>query len=158
MAAVVDFGAPSAGVYVEPRGRGYGERRPARATAKPAEPAMRLPIDHEHLARYTLANIELEREVLALFVGEAPRTLAAMRAASAVEPVAAKAWHMGGHTLKGSARAVGAWRVAAAAEAAERDHQGERAVLLAHLAALEAAVGEVAAYVAGLDAGQSPLP
>jgi HPt (histidine-containing phosphotransfer) domain-containing protein len=156
MAAVVDFGAPASAQLSQPRGRGFSERR--RAVSPPARPAgvAQPPIDHEHLARYTLGSSELEREVLELFVGEAPRTLAAMRAAAACEPVAAKAWHMGGHTLKGSARAVGAWRVAAAAEAAERDHQGEPAALQAHISALEAAVGEVVAYLGGLYGAAPP--
>jgi HPt (histidine-containing phosphotransfer) domain-containing protein len=37
-----------------------------------------------------------------------------------VAATTAQDWHNAAHTLKGSARAVGAWRVARATEAAER--------------------------------------
>lgn len=72
------------------------------------------PIDHEHLRRYTLGNRELEIEVLNLFAGQAPLTLEGLRAATSEH-----GWHVAAHTLKGSARAVGAWSIAAVAEEAE---------------------------------------
>jgi len=52
--------------------------------------------------------------VLGLFAEQAPTTLAWLKSASTP-----KAWRDAAHTLKGSARAVGASDVAAAAEAAE---------------------------------------
>ena len=64
-----------------------------------------VPIDHPHLARYTLGNRALEQEVLQLFADQAPQTLASLAAANS-----AKAWHAAAHTLKGSAMAVGAWQ------------------------------------------------
>lgn len=73
------------------------------------------PIDLTYLARFTLGNVALEAEVLDLFITHAPRTLADLRAAGT-----AKAWHDAAHTLKGSARGVGAWRIGRAAEMAER--------------------------------------
>ena len=79
-----------------------------------------------------------------------PRTLANLRAAAAGEVIAAREWHLGSHTLKGSARAVGAWRVAQLAETAEADQSAGRSVLMAHVAALETAIEEVAAHVADL--------
>ena len=72
------------------------------------------PIDRAHLAKYTLGSIELELEVLGLFAGQAPDTLASLRTAKN-----AKEWRDAAHTLKGSARAVGAWRVADRAVEAE---------------------------------------
>lgn len=72
------------------------------------------PIDLGYLRRFTLDNTPLEHEVLGLFADQAPLYLAAVRGAR--QP---KAWSEAAHTLKGSARAVGAWRVAAAAEALE---------------------------------------
>ena len=72
------------------------------------------PIDHAHLGRYTMGNRALEFEVLHLFAGQAPETLAALKSARCE-----KSWHMAAHALKGSARAVGAWQVARAAESAE---------------------------------------
>lgn len=62
-----------------------------------------------------MGNRSLELEVLQLFAGQAPSTLAALDAAHS-----AKDWHIAAHTLKGSARAVGAWALAKAAEEAER--------------------------------------
>ena len=66
------------------------------------------PIDFEHLSRMTLGDAGLEQEVLAMFVAQSTTlvsTLAAM-------PVDASAL---AHTLKGSARAIGAFSVADAA-------------------------------------------
>ena len=88
--------------------------QPFTALAPSGPAAAAAPIDHAHLARYTLGNLALEIEVLQLFSGQAPSTLQALEAAGD-----AKAWHMAAHTLKGSARAVGAGSVARAAEAAE---------------------------------------
>ena len=66
------------------------------------------PIDFEHLNRTTLGDAGLEQEVLAMFVAQSATlvgTLAAMPAdASALA-----------HTLKGSARAIGAFAVGDAA-------------------------------------------
>jgi HPt (histidine-containing phosphotransfer) domain-containing protein len=66
------------------------------------------PIDFEHLKRMTLGDAGLEQEVLAMFSAQAAElvnTLAAM-------PSDAGAL---AHTLKGSARAIGAFAVADAA-------------------------------------------
>jgi HPt (histidine-containing phosphotransfer) domain-containing protein len=71
------------------------------------------PIDLVHLARTTLGDRSLEREVLQLFDRQSALLIARMRSA-APTGVATLA-----HTLKGSARGIGAWRVARAAEALE---------------------------------------
>jgi HPt (histidine-containing phosphotransfer) domain-containing protein len=70
------------------------------------------PIDLQHLARMTLGDAALEREVLGMFASQAT-ALVAKLAALPAEAVALA------HTLKGSARAVGAFRVAECAEALE---------------------------------------
>ena len=70
------------------------------------------PIDTEHLARMTLGDAGLEREVLAMFSAQAVR----LNGALATLPPDAGALV---HTLKGSARAIGAFRVAEAAEGLE---------------------------------------
>lgn len=72
------------------------------------------PIDWAHLSRFTLNDTALEHEVLGLFAMDAPRYLAKM-----ISSRGRKDWIEAAHTLKGSARAVGAWRVAECAEAAE---------------------------------------
>ena len=66
------------------------------------------PIDIEHLGRMTLGDARLEREVLRMFSAQA---------ASLIGALATLATDAGGlaHTLKGSARAIGAFGVADAA-------------------------------------------
>jgi len=70
-------------------------------------------IDLVHLARTTLGDRSLEREVLQLFDRQSSLLIARMHTA-APAAIAALA-----HTLKGSARGIGAWRVARAAELVE---------------------------------------
>jgi len=70
------------------------------------------PIDFEHLRRMTLDDADLEREVLAMFSAQAAGLIGTL----ATLPVNAGAL---AHTLKGSARAIGAFGVADAAEALE---------------------------------------
>lgn len=76
-------------------------------------------IDEDHLGRMTLGDRRLEREVLELFLRQT--TLMLGRIVGAEPPLAAAA----AHTLKGSARGVGAWRVARAAEVLERAASGD---------------------------------
>jgi len=71
------------------------------------------PIDLVHLSRTSMGDPSLEREVLRLFDRQSILLIARMRSA-APAGVATLA-----HTLKGSARGIGAWRVARAAEALE---------------------------------------
>jgi HPt (histidine-containing phosphotransfer) domain-containing protein len=70
------------------------------------------PIDTEHLQRMTLGDAGLEREVLAMFSAQA---------IGLIRSLAALPSDMGAlaHTLKGSARAIGALRVAETAESLE---------------------------------------
>lgn len=112
------------------------------ASQKPAG----YPIDHAHLARYTMGNRALEIEVLQLFAGQAPETMASL-----VSARDAKAWHAAAHTLKGSARAVGAFAVADAAETAEKagHDAAARADLLARI---ETLLAEARGYIAALPA------
>ena len=70
-------------------------------------------IDEDHLGRMTLGDRRLEREVLELFLRQT--TIMLDRIVSAEPPLAAAV----AHTLKGSARGIGAWRVARAAELLE---------------------------------------
>jgi len=70
------------------------------------------PIDIEHLTRMTLGDASLEREVLAMFSAQAVGLVG--RLADLPADTGALA-----HKLKGSARAIGAFRVAAAAGSLE---------------------------------------
>ena len=71
-------------------------------------------LDRDHLARYTLGDVALEQEVLGLFIGQIPETIARLR--SCGEP---DLWRRAAHTIKGSARVVGAWQLADVAARAE---------------------------------------
>ncbi len=71
-------------------------------------------IDEAHLGRMTLGDRRLEREVLEIFLRQSALMLD--RIASADPNVAAAS----AHTLLGSARGIGAWRMARAAERLER--------------------------------------
>jgi HPt (histidine-containing phosphotransfer) domain-containing protein len=103
----------------------------------PSEPA----IDLAHLGRMTLGEKSLEAEVLALFGRQADMLLARMGQAP---PAAAAAF---AHTIKGSARGIGAWRVAEAAEAVERAANGS-AELADMIARLAVAIGEARVAIA----------
>jgi len=103
------------------------------------------PIDLVHLARMTLGDRSLEREVLALFDRQAGMLLMRIQQAARAGISAAA------HTLKGSARGIGAWRVARAAEAVElaAGSAAERE-LEAAIARLDAAATETRALIADL--------
>jgi hypothetical protein len=99
------------------------------------------PIDRVHLARMTLGERSLEREVLALFDRQSEMLLPRIRTGAG--PVAAAS----AHTLKGSALGIGAFRVARAAEAVERAQGPE---LAAAIEALGAAIAETCSEIAQL--------
>jgi HPt (histidine-containing phosphotransfer) domain-containing protein len=71
-------------------------------------------IDTDHLARMTLGERSLEREVLALFDRQAEMLLPRIRRGDRAVAAASA------HTLKGSAVGIGAFGVARAAEAVEQ--------------------------------------
>jgi HPt (histidine-containing phosphotransfer) domain-containing protein len=101
------------------------------------------PIDRAHLARYTLGDPALEQEILGLFIGQALRMRDALVAANE-----AGGWREAAHAIKGSARAVGAWRVADCAERAERLEPNRNAAERREiLAALNGALDEACAYI-----------
>ena len=79
-----------------------------------AAPTITLPIDFQHLNQYTLGDRNLERELLTLFRDQAKVYLSKM------DPDCdARLWTETAHSLKGSAKGVGAWQVARLAETAE---------------------------------------
>jgi hypothetical protein len=114
---------------------------PREPSLAPREPA----VDVAHLARMTLGEDGLEREVLGLFDRQAEMLLARM-ASETPRVVAALA-----HTLAGSASGIGAWRVAEAAAAVERAAVEPGAIALtgvmdrlaAAVAEAHAAIGEL---------------
>ena len=113
-------------------------------TATPGGPCD-APIDLAHLARMTLGDASLEREVLQLFHRQTDMLMARMTGAEA-GLVAASA-----HTIKGSARGIGAWRIARDAEAVELAAAAiDAAGLEIALAGLEVSIGEARRAIAEL--------
>ena len=104
-------------------------RRPASTAERTAIAAGEPLIDRDHLFRMTLGDHKLEREVLALFERQVELLMGRM---GSVEPSAVAAL---AHTLKGSARGIGAWPMARAAEAVETAAPAGRAAAVAALAA-----------------------
>jgi HPt (histidine-containing phosphotransfer) domain-containing protein len=102
------------------------------------------PVDLVHLARVTFGDRDLEHEVLQIFARQAGQLLTRMAEADSgtLAPLV--------HTLKGSARGIGAWRVAEAAEVLEQVSadapDGQRNAL----ARLAAAVDEAKAFIRDL--------
>jgi len=101
-------------------------------------------IDRDHLARMTLGDRSLQREILQLFDRQTVLLLDRMRDGDAVA-LAALA-----HTLSGSARGIGAWSVAQAAEASERAAGGSMVERDLAMEDLAAAVAEARVAVAEL--------
>ncbi len=101
------------------------------------------PVDLEHLRRYTLGDKALEDEVLGLFLAQLPVTIASLRTATTPRD-----WKIAAHALKGSSRAVGAWRIASLAQEAEAlAGHGEPDACSEAIAKLEAAASEASIFV-----------
>jgi len=114
-------------------------RRPSEGT----ESSREWPVDLGHLRRYTLGDKALEDEVLRLFVSQLSETLASLRSAATQ-----REWKTATHALKGSSRAVGAWRIAALAEEAETIVcEGATAARSDAIARLESAASEASQFV-----------
>jgi HPt (histidine-containing phosphotransfer) domain-containing protein len=113
-------------------------------TSAPSIAPIEQPIDLAHLHRMTLGERSLEREVLQLFCRQTEILIARMRTAKPAVTAASA------HTLIGSARGIGAWRVAAAAELVERAATSETRKLRGALAALIATIDEAKVTIADL--------
>ena len=100
------------------------------------------PIDFSHLQRMTLGNDGLEREVLEMFSAQSSKLLDAL--ANLPSDSAALA-----HTLKGSARAIGAFAVADAAADLEMQIKTGGDIAAA-LGELNDAVAQACAAIDGL--------
>ena len=91
----------------------------------------------------TCGDIPFEDEVLGLFLAQLPEAIASLK--SAANP---RDWKIAAHGLKGSSRAVGAWRIATLAQEAEalaavRETEECRETI----SRLEAAVSEASNFV-----------
>ena len=124
-------------------------KAPREGAGKPAAE----PIDRTYFARFTMGNAALEREVLELFAAQAPVYLERLRTARTAHD-----WNDAAHTIKGSASAIGAWRLARMAEMAEKiDIEAEVARTEGcrdkALDAVAEAIDEVCRHIARLLAG-----
>ena len=99
-------------------------------------------VDYDHLKVQAAGDLGVMREVLSLFVTHTEQVLGELE--KATDP---KVWKQWTHTLKGSARGVGAFAVAEAAADAERKILDKSA-----LAPLKAAFAEARAFI-----GKHPL-
>jgi len=99
-------------------------------------------VDLDHLERMTSGEKSLEREVLQLFLEQTGGLLDALDALPAQTDALS-------HTLKGSARAIGAFRVADSAAALE-EAAGQGRDLSAELAAVRVAVAEAQTAIEAL--------
>jgi hypothetical protein len=105
-------------------------------TVPAPQPASVAPIDRAHLKEMTLGDDALAREVLTLFDSQAAAIIETMRGVDQEARVAMA------HALKGAARGIGAWQVAAASECI--DHGAGEAALAALAAAVAQARAEIA--------------
>ena len=93
------------------------------------------PIDLVHLSKYTLGNRSLENELLGLFRNQADVYLARLDEAGDD-----KEWRDAAHSLKGSARGLGAWALGDLAEEAEKTPLATRDDVMARIREAVAAV------------------
>jgi HPt (histidine-containing phosphotransfer) domain-containing protein len=121
ISALGGIGARGA-IALVPKSACKGAHEPATEPARPEDRLASEAIDRAYLARFTLGNAALEREVLELFADQAPIYVARLR-----EAATPKEWKDAAHTIKGSASAIGAWRLARFAEMAERIDPGAAA-------------------------------
>ncbi|MEO1793892.1 MAG: Hpt domain-containing protein [Pseudomonadota bacterium] len=96
--------------------------RPQTLPPGSTEPVAAKAIDRDHLARYTLGDSALEHEILDLFATQVVKLLSAV-----VDAESQSEWRFATHSIKGSARAVGAWDLAATAERLEAMQPGDAA-------------------------------
>lgn len=117
--------------------------------AQTARPVGERPVDLVHLARYTLGNRSLEQEVLGLFLTQSALYLSRLK-----DAMDEKTWRDAAHTIKGSARGIGAWHVVASAEAAENlQGDGFRTDRERSVAVLEEDIQAANSYIRSLLAG-----
>jgi HPt (histidine-containing phosphotransfer) domain-containing protein len=114
-------------------GRAVGGRRPTAVSQWDSDPV----IDLEHLSGFTDGDLQLEGEILALFLSSAEVYLARMGEALRT----GQSWMKAAHALKGASANLGARRVMKLALAAE--HSSPNA---AQLDALSVAIEEVRTF------------
>jgi hypothetical protein len=107
-------------------------------------PETRPAIDMAHLGTYTQGDRALEGELLNMFLPSAQGYIDGMEAGQG------ESWWTAAHSLKGVALGVGAWEVAALAEAAEGHRDSPPPVRQDQIEALRSALARVRCFVANL--------
>jgi len=101
--------------------------------------AHQMAVDFDHLKKYTAGDSQVEEEILSVFMQQAEIWVRMLN-----ESQDDKGWLDAAHSLKGSARGVGAWSVAELCEHAEslasQSSPAERSMALGDL---KAAVADV---------------
>nr|WP_321980228.1 Hpt domain-containing protein [uncultured Cohaesibacter sp.] len=97
-------------------------------------------LDLDHLARQTMGDEGLQKQVLSIFVDHMAETMP--RLISESEEVRQIA-----HSIKGSARGIGAWSVATAAEAVERASGDRSTEILSLKGAVDRTMLEIVALL-----------
>ncbi len=109
------------------------------------------PVDWNHLDRQTMADTDLAREILAMFMDQSQALLRAVREAGTP-----RARGDAAHMLKGSARAVGAFGVAYVAGCIESlPADAPDGAVLEAVAQLHAAVAEARSAIASKLSGEA---
>ena len=104
------------------------------------------PVDLVYLSKQTFGSKELETEVLGLFLSHSVQCL--MRLKNAVDD---KEWLEAAHSIKGSAKAIGAWAISETAETYERKAaEGALENKEAACSDLENLIGETNSYISNL--------
>lgn len=111
----------------------------ARPGGETSGPMRSRPVDLAHLARQTMGDRDLEREVLGLFIQQALQTRDRILAADLVERMRLA------HMLKGSARGVGAFAIADCIAELEKRPDDRRC-----LSRLSALIDEVRDFIAAI--------
>ena len=107
---------------------------------KPACASAENPVDLVHLSRQSLGDRSLEMEILALFRSQSELYLDRLENATTIDER-----KMAAHTILGSARGLGAWRVASEAESLQ-----DQCVRNCDVSALRKAVEEANVYISEL--------
>lgn len=85
--------------------------------SQPSSSPMTLkPVDLVHLSKQSFGSKDLENELLGLFLSHSQQCLIRLRGAETHQD-----WANAAHSIKGSARAIGAWAIGEAAEVYERE-------------------------------------
>ena len=98
-------------------------------------------LDLEHLARQTMGDEALQRQVLGLFLDHMAEKSPQLEDAG--EDLAKLA-----HSIKGSAKGIGAWQVASSAEAVEKAPGDRRDEIAALKREIEQTLHDIAALLA----------